>query len=167
MKEKEKSIAIVPGSFDPITNGHIDILRRASEEYDKVYLAVMINSNKNYMFNISQRTNIAKAAVADIPNVEVICSEGMLWELARDLSAVAIVKGYRNDIDLEYERSMAEYNSAHYPEAQTVLLQANERLTDVSSTAVRGKILNGEPLDGILPSGAINEINKIIAEQKL
>ena len=162
MDLKKKSIAIVPGSFDPITNGHIDIVKRAAAEYEKVYLAVMINSNKKYMFTIEQRTDIAKAAVADIENVEVICSEGMLWELARDLSAVAIVKGYRNNTDLEYEKSMADYNSAHYPAATTILLKADDKLTQVSSTVVREMISAGRSLENILPEGAICEINKIM-----
>ena len=88
-----KKIAIVPGSFDPITNGHVDIVKRAAEEYETVYLAVMINESKKYLFDIEQRTEIAKSAVCDIPNVRVISSEGMLWKLAQDLDADAIVKG--------------------------------------------------------------------------
>ena len=166
MKSKNKSIAIVPGSFDPITNGHIDIIKRASMEYDKVYLAVMINPSKSYMFTISQRTDIAKAAIEGIENVEVISSEGMLWELARDLSAVAIVKGYRNDKDLEYERNMAEFNSKHYPPAITVLLKADECLCEVSSTVVRDMIKKGADLDAVLPEGAIREIKKITNARK-
>ena len=161
METKNKSIAIVPGSFDPITNGHIDIVKRAAEKYDKVYLAVMINPSKSYMFTISQRTDIARAAVEDIENVEVISSDGMLWELAKKLSAVAIVKGYRNDKDLEYEKNMAEFNREHYPNARTELLKADKGLCDVSSTVVRHMIEKGECLDTVLPRGAIKEINKI------
>ena len=85
MNDKNLRIAIVPGSFDPITNGHIDILRRAAERYDKVYLAVMINSAKNYMFSLDERAEIAKLAIADIENAEVISSDGYLWQLAKSL----------------------------------------------------------------------------------
>ena len=102
MQNSNKRIAIVPGSFDPITYGHIDIVQRAAEEYDHVYLAVMINREKSYMFTIEQRKRIALAAVAKLPNVEVISSEGMLWELAKELQACTIVKGYRNEVDLNY-----------------------------------------------------------------
>ncbi len=159
---KKVNIAIVPGSFDPITYGHIDIVKRAAKQYDVVYLAVMINTQKEYMFSISERKQIAMAALADIENVEVISSEGMLWELAKELSASAIVKGYRNDKDLEYEINMAEYNKQHYPNAETILLKSNPCLINVSSTAVREKIQKSEPLTGFLPEAAIAEINKIL-----
>ena len=157
-----KRIAIVPGSFDPITVGHLDILRRASQEYDVVYLAVMINAQKSYMFTMEQRKQIAKAAIAGLDNVTVIASEGMLWQLAKDLGACAIVKGYRNETDLAYEESMAAFNAEHYPQAKTVLLKADPMLIDVSSTAVRSKILAGEDLQGILPQEGIDEIYKIL-----
>lgn len=162
---KNQTIAIVPGSFDPITVGHINIVKRAAELYDKVYLAVMINPEKEYMFTLSQREAIAKAALSDIGSVEVISSEGMTWELAKKLGARAIVKGYRNETDLAYEKKMAEFNSDHYPDAQTLLLMADESLSDISSTIVREMIQKKEPLDGILPQNAISEINKIINEQ--
>ena len=160
--KKNTGIAIVPGSFDPITNGHVDIIKRAAETYDSVVVAVMINSNKSYMFSIEERTQIASAAVSDIEGVRVISSKGMLWELAKELGAIAIVKGVRNKKDLEYEREMAEYNSARYPKAETLLLQADNTLTDLSSTLVREMIEKGQPLCGIVPEKAIEEINKII-----
>ena len=167
MKEYKKDVAIVPGSFDPITNGHVNIVKRAADMYGKVYLAVMINPSKQYMFTIEERKSIAEAAVIDIPNVEVITSEGMLWELTRDLGANAIVKGYRNETDLEYEKKMAEFNSAHYPDAPTVLLKADAELIDLSSTAVRELINRGDALNHFLPDKAIEEINKISAKRKL
>ena len=160
-----KTIARVPGSFDPITYGHIDIAKRAAELYDTVYFAVMINSQKKYMFTIEERKEIARAALSDIDNVSVISSEGMLWELARDLCADAIVKGYRNDIDLEYERQMAQFNTEHYPLAKTLLLEADHELGTISSTVVRDKIINKESLDRYLPIGAVQTINKIICQR--
>ena len=162
---KNKNIAIVPGSFDPITVGHINIVKRAMELYDKVYLAVMINPEKEYMFTISQREAIAKAALSDIEGVEVISSDGMLWELAKKLGARAIVKGYRNETDLAYEKKMADFNSDHYPDAQTLLLMADDSLSDISSTIVREMITNNEPLDKLIPKSAILEINKIMSKQ--
>ena len=166
MNSDKKGIAIVPGSFDPITYGHIDIVKRAASEYEKVYLAVMINIEKKYTFSLEERTRIARSAVSKFKNVEVIFSDGMLWELARDLDANAIVKGYRNDTDLEYEKKMAEFNEAKYPRAKTVLLPSAPELTDVSSTVVRQKILNGDPIDSFLPEEAKIEINKILTERK-
>lgn len=165
MDDKKMRIAIVPGSFDPITNGHIDIVRRAADSYDKVYLAVMINDAKKYMFTLKERKEIAISAVKDIKNVEVISSEGYLWELARSLDAVAIVKGIRNAKDEVYELNMAKYNAEHYPEAETVLLQTREDLKYISSTVVREKIKNAESIEELLPSAAIKKINEILSSR--
>ena len=149
-----KRIAIVPGSFDPITNGHLDILRRAAAEYDVVYLAVMINASKQYLFSIEQRTEIAKAATSEIKNVKVISSEGMLWRLAKELDADAIVKGYRNPTDYAYELEMAKFNEEHYPLAKTVLLKADPKLEELSSTALREKLANNESIEELIPKAA-------------
>ena len=86
------TIAVVPGSFDPMTIGHINIIERASKLFDKVFVAVMINDTKQYMFTREQRTEIAKLSVAHLSNVEVIFDDGMLWELALRLDANVIVK---------------------------------------------------------------------------
>ena len=155
-----KRIAIVPGSFDPITNGHLDILRRAASEYDVVYLAVMINASKQYLFSIEQRTEIAKAATSDIKNVKVISSEGMLWRLAKELDADAIVKGYRNPTDYAYELEMAKFNEEHYPLAKTVLLKADPKLEELSSTALREKLARNESIEELIPKAAAELVYK-------
>ena len=156
----EKRIAIIPGSFDPITNGHIDIVKRAAAEYDTVYLAVMINADKQYLFNIEQRTEIARAAMSELENVKVISSEGMLWKLAQRLDADAIVKGYRNQKDFDYEMEMAKFNEEHYPKAKTVLLKADPSLEDLSSTAVREKLSKNESIDAYMPKPAAELVRK-------
>ena len=155
-----KRIAIVPGSFDPITNGHLDILRRAASEYEVVYLAVMINASKQYLFSIEQRTEIAKAATSDIKNVKVISSEGMLWRLAKELDADAIVKGYRNPTDYAYELEMAKFNEEHYPLAKTVLLKADPKLEELSSTALREKLARNESIEELIPKAAAELVYK-------
>ena len=156
-----KRIAIVPGSFDPITNGHVNIIERASEMYDKVYVAVMINDQKQYMFSLEQRKQIVSACFKGRENIEVISSDGWLWMLAKELNACAIVKGYRNETDLAYEKNMAQFNEAHYPEGKTVLLKADEALCDLSSTSVRELIKQGNSLDEFLPQEAIKVICEI------
>ena len=165
MCEKKERVAIVPGSFDPITIGHVNIAKRAAELYDKVYLAVMINADKSYMFTLDERERIARAATRDIANLEVISSEGYLYKLAERLSAVALVKGVRNEADRAYELMMAEYNSAHYPAAKTVLLECEAGFSEISSTLVREKLQRGEDLSGYLPKAAIEEIKKITSEK--
>lgn len=161
----EKRIAIVPGSFDPITRGHIDIAERAAAEYDLVYLAVMINAEKEYMFTLQQRKSIAEAACRHIKNVRVISSEGYLYELASELSACAIVKGVRNEADREYEQRMAEFNLAHYPAAKTVLLEADSELCDVSSTEVRRMIeTDMKGIEKYISDAALTKIKELLSK---
>ena len=157
----KQRIAVVPGSFDPITNGHIDVIRRATELYDKVFVAVMINDQKKYRFTLEEREAIARAALEGLERVEVISSRGWLWELAKNLGACAIVKGYRNETDLEYEQKMAEFNKEHNPDAETVLLKASDGLETLSSTVVRERMLNDEQIDGLLPEKAIELIKEL------
>lgn len=154
-----KRIAVVPGSFDPITNGHISIIEKAALMYDEVYVAVMINENKKYMFTLEQREAIAKSCFEGRENIHVISSSGWLWQLADKLGACAIVKGYRNDIDLEYELRMANFNDAHCAQAKTVLIKADDAHTDLSSTVVRNRLISGQALDDYLPQAAIEKIN--------
>ena len=158
---KNQRIAIVPGSFDPITNGHISIIEEAARLYDKVFVAVMINADKQYMFSLEQRKFIAEACFEGRDNISVISSDGWLWQLANELGACAIVKGYRNDTDLEYEKSMAEFNDAHCPDAKTVLIKSKEDFINISSTLVRNYIQEGRSLEEFLPLAAIKTINSI------
>ena len=161
-EEKKYKVGIVPGSFDPITNGHINIIRRAARLCEKVYVAVMINDQKKYLFTLEERRKIAEAACSDIKNAEVISSGGMLWMLARDLDAQAIIKGVRNETDRAYELEMAKYNSEHYPKAETVLLDAAEELCDLSSTLVRDRIAHGASIGEQLPEKAVIILEEII-----
>ena len=151
-------IAVIPGSFDPMTTGHINIVERAAELFDKVYVAVMINDTKNYMFTREQRTTIAKLSVAHLSNVEVIFDDGMLWELALRLDACAIVKGIRDYKDYQYEFEMAQYNYKKNPNAQTVFLPCDEGAREISSTAVRERIARGEDISDIISKNAIEYI---------
>ncbi len=164
-KNKKYSVGIVPGSFDPITMGHVDIIRRAAELCEIIYVAVMINAKKKYMFSLEERREIAEAACEDFENVKVISSDGMLYALAESLSAEVIIKGVRNDTDREYELSMARFNEEKYPAAKTLLLDADDSLSSVSSTLVREKIAQKGSLDGYLPPRAIEKINKIIENE--
>ena len=160
MSNRER-IAIVPGSFDPITYGHIAIIKKAAQFYDKVYVAVMINDQKKYMFSLDERKTIAEKSLVDIENVFVISSDGWLWELAKKLGACAIVKGYRNQKDLEYEQEMALFNKERYPEAETVLIKSDPNMGSISSTVVRERIMKGASLENFIPQEAIIVINTL------
>lgn len=148
-------IAIVPGSFDPMTTGHINIIERASLLFDKVYVAVMMNDTKTYMFTNEQRTEIAKLSLMHLDNVEVIFDGGMLWELAARLGACAIVKGIRDDKDYHYEFEMSQYNYRRNPNAQTVFLPCDEGAREISSTAVREKLNKSEDISDVVSKNAI------------
>ncbi len=151
-------IAIVPGSFDPMTLGHVNIVERAAKLFDKVYVAVMINDSKSYMFSAEQRTTIARLSCGHIENAEIFFDDGMLASLAERLGACAIVKGIRDERDYLYEFEMAKYNSRHNPNAQTVFLPCEEGAREISSTAVRLKLEKGEDISDIVSKKAIEYI---------
>ena len=162
----KKTVAIVPGSFDPITNGHIFVINEALKRYDRVFVAVMINSSKEYTFTLEERKSIANAALDGVERVEVVSSDGWLYELANELCADAIVKGYRNDADLEYEKKMAEFNQRYAPNSETVLIKSDGEISSISSTLVREMLKNEESINKLLPPGAIDKINEILVNKK-
>ena len=158
---KKYATGVVPGSFDPITNGHLDVIKRAAELCETVFVAVMINEQKEYMFTLPERKAIAEAACEGISGVRVISSSGMLFELCRELSCEVIIKGVRNDTDREYELKMAQYNSEHNPATITLLLDSKEELRDISSTEVRKILSEDGDLSAYLPERAMSKIKEI------
>ena len=164
-------IALIPGSFDPITMGHIDIIERAAARFDKVFVAVMNNdsakhdstlSSKNYTFEMEERLYFVRVSLAHIENVDVLSSSGMLIDLFDEVGADVIVKGVRNGEDLEYEMKHAKWNKAHNPRVETLFLPAEERFSTVSSTMVRTLMAEGKykELEGVI-SPAVIEIIKV------
>ena len=152
------SIAVIPGSFDPMTVGHVNVIERAATMFDEVVVAVMINPNKAYRFSVTEKTELAVLSCAHIPNVRVIADEGMLVDLVERLGACAIVKGIRTIKDFRYEQTMAYWNRAHNPHAETLYLPCDKRFSRVSSTLVRQRIEQGKSLDGLMMPKAIEKI---------
>ncbi len=138
------SLAIVPGSFDPMTLGHLDIVQTVAARYDEVVVAVMINRAKRYYFDMETRLEIAKRTVAELPNVRVIADTGLLIDLYDRLGADAVCKGWRNQKDYDYELHMADWNQAHNPRFKTEMIRAKNAHADLSSTLVRQKLECGE-----------------------
>ena len=97
------SIAVYPGSFDPITNGHVDIIRRGAKVFDKVIIGVLVNVDKKHLFEIDERVKLIKKVTNDIENVEVVSFNGLLVDLLKEYNANVVLKGLRNSIDFEYE----------------------------------------------------------------
>ncbi len=150
------SHALIPGSFDPMTLGHLDIVTRACAQYDQVTVAVMINESKTYAHTIEERAEMARLTVAHLPQVQVVTDRGMLVDLFDRIGADVIVKGVRNEKDRAYEEEMAAYNLAKNPRAKTVLLGADPALDALSSTAVREMLAKGERPEGLLAPAVLD-----------
>lgn len=149
------SLAIVPGSFDPMTLGHLDVVRAAAARYDEVVVAVMVNREKQYLFSMEERVRIAELTVAALPSVRVIADGGMLIDLFDRLGADAVCKGWRNEADLAYEQKMAEWNAAHNPRFRTELIRAEQTHAELSSTQVRGRMERGEDISALVHPDAL------------
>mgnify|MGYP001103230268 CR=1 FL=1 len=135
--ERQQRIAVVPGSFDPITKGHMDIIRRAKPLFDKVIVLVVINAVKNPCFSLQERVELIRASVADIPGVEVDCYKGLLVDYVKQVGACAIVKGLRAVSDFEKECQMALINRKLNPNLDTMFLPARQNFTYLSSSVVK------------------------------
>lgn len=153
--------AIIPGSFDPMTLGHKDVVRRALTLFDRVIVAIMINPDKKGVFSFAERKRIAQLTLSDVPGATVITADGYLADLAAALKACAIVKGVRNTEDFDYEQNMAAFNHERNPMCETVYLPAYGDAADISSTLARELIAVGEPLDGILAPEAAEYIESL------
>lgn len=153
--------AICPGSFDPITLGHLDVVRRAAKLFDRVIVLVLSNGEKDRgMFAPRRRLELAKLAVEDLPNVEADLWTGLLADYARQKGACALVKGVRNGTDFDWENQMAWINQSLVEELETVLLPASPEYSWFSSTMAREMIRYGQDLTKYLPSGVAEEIRK-------
>ena len=144
------SIAIVPGSFDPMTVGHLDIVKRTLSLYDEVVVAVLMNSEKTYDHTLAERTEIAELTVKGLDRVRVVSSEGLLVDLFDELKADVIVKGIRNERDRAYEEKMAAWNLEHNPRAVTIFLQAADDYEQINSTHVRQLVREGKSPDQLV-----------------
>ena len=132
--------ALFPGSFDPFTSGHEAIARRVAPLFDRLVVAVGINSEKQYMFSVEQRVERIKTLLADLPNVEVTSYDGMTVDLCHRLGAQCIVRGIRTAADFEYEQLVASVNRAQDPSIETLLVMADADHINISSTLERERL---------------------------
>ena len=145
---------ILPGSYDPVTLGHLDIIKRAVEKYGEAYAVIFVNPDKKYTFSLDDRVRMLMLATDELDGVLVSYSNGRVVDYMREHDIDKIVKGYRNDKDLEYERIQAEYNKRHGG-YDTELLLCREGLELISSTEARRRIESGEDLSDVLPESVI------------
>lgn len=159
-------IAICPGSFDPVTVGHIDVISRAAQMFSKVVVVVMRNRDKPPCFSAEERVEMLRQATADIPNVRVDCYDGLLAQYAESIGARAIVKGLRAMSDFEYEFQMALTNKKLYPSAETVFLTTKAENMYLSSSMVKQIGSMGGDISDFVPKMIHQKIAERLKERK-
>ena len=160
-------IAIYPGSFDPVTNGHLNIIRRASKIFDRLSVCVMVNPAKHPMFTSNERVTMIRNIVQDLPNVEVDASEELLAEYARRKGGCVIVKGLRASSDFENEFQLALINHKINPGLDTMFLTAEHQYTYLSSSTVKELACYDVELSDFLPEQIIPVFKQRVADIRL
>jgi pantetheine-phosphate adenylyltransferase len=145
-------LALYPGSFDPLTNGHVDIIERGARLFDRVVVAILLNSGKQPLFSVDERVAIAREVFAGHPNVEIDTFEGLLVDYARERRATVIVRGLRAVADFEFELQMALMNRHLSADVETIFMMPAEQYTYVSSRLIKEIAALGGSLRGLVPA---------------
>ena len=144
--------AIFPGSFDPLTNGHLETIQTAAKMFDKLYVVIMTNTQKKYLFNEQERVELARTIFESDEKIEVIGRPLELTiEVARELGALTIVRGLRNDADFNYEREIAQINKTLAPELDTIFLLTGPENSFISSSMIKETALFGGDVSKLVP----------------
>lgn len=155
-------IAVVPGSFDPVTNGHLDIIKRTSALFDVVYVSILSNGAKNPLFSVEERVDLIKRVTKDLPNVKVEAFTGLLVNYAREKNAKFIVKGLRAVSDFEYEFQMSLTNKQLAPDIETFFITTNTKYSYLSSSIVKEVAKFDGDLSEMLPKEIIIDVQRKI-----
>lgn len=162
-----KGTAIYPGSFDPPTNGHLDLIQRGAKIFEELVVAILRNSEKSPMFSVSERADMLRELVADLPNVRIDTFDGLMVEYAKSLEATCVLRGIRAISDYEYELQMALMNRKLEPTLETVFLMPAESYTYVSSRLVKEILQHGGSVKNLVPAIVERKLReKIDAIQK-
>ncbi len=154
------NIAIYPGSFDPVTNGHLDIIERTAKIFDKVIVAILVNSNKKPTFTIEERIDMLKKATSHIPNAQIEYFDGLLVDFVKQKGSHVIVKGLRAISDFEYEFQMAMLNKSVEPDIETLFMMTNNKYSYLSSSIVKELGRLGASLDELVPEAIMDNVIK-------
>ena len=151
---------LFPGSFDPFTRGHRDIARRAAKICDKLYVVVMNNSKKDYLFSLDERVDMAKKVLAEYGNIEVLGSDGLLVDIFKDLGCNAVVRGIRSESDFRFEAEMALANRMLYSDYDVTLLPCRDDLSLISSSIVKEVGSYGGDISQMIPAQIVDTVNE-------
>jgi pantetheine-phosphate adenylyltransferase len=155
------TVAICPGTFDPITNGHMDVITRAYKYFERFIVAIAVNPIKQPLFTVEERVHMLEKAIKGMEGVEVSSFNTLLVDFARKIGAKAIVKGLRAISDFEYEFQMSQINQAMGEEIETFFVMANPEYTFISSSAVREVASYGGSISGLVPESVEAELNEM------
>ena len=155
-----KRTAVYPGTFDPVTNGHLDLVERASRQFDRLIIAILRHDEKSPVFSLEERMDLLREAAAPFPNVEVDAFHGLLVDYAQKVGAGTIVRGLRALSDFEYELQMAMMNRRLAPDVETVFLMPSEAYAYLSSRLVREVARLGGDLTGLVPAEVVAALQR-------
>ncbi|MBF0405749.1 MAG: pantetheine-phosphate adenylyltransferase [Candidatus Riflebacteria bacterium] len=154
-------IAVYPGSFDPFTNGHLDILERSLKMFDKLIVAVLINPNKNSLFASSKRIEMIEKVSAKMENVEVSQFDGLLVDFCKKVGACSVIRGLRAVSDYEYELQLATINKQLAPDLETIFLMSSAHCSFLSSSIVKEIARYGGNIEPLVPANVGEELKKV------
>ena len=150
--------AIYPGSFDPVTNGHLDVIRRSSKMVDELIVGVLNNNAKMPLFSVEERVRMLEEVTGDLPNVKIIPFDGLLVDFVRDMDASVVIRGLRAITDFEYELQMAQTNYKLAPDVEYIFLPTNLQYSYLSSSMVKEVAAFGGDISNFVPDMLIDEI---------
>ena len=162
----KRKIAIVPGSFDPITYGHIDIIKRSAQLFDEVIVAILVNPDKKYLFTLEEREEMINESIKDFNNVKVDSFSGLLVNYAKKVNSTVIVRGLRAVSDFEYEMQLTFMNKALDNNIETFYMMANKQYSFISSSIVKGVSGFGADLSKFVPKHVEEKLEKKVKERE-
>ncbi|WP_158826703.1 pantetheine-phosphate adenylyltransferase [Mucilaginibacter lacusdianchii] len=148
-------VALFPGSFDPVTKAHVDIVKRSVSLFDKFYIGIGVNSSKQGLLTVGQREQMLRAVFADEPKIHIIAYEGLTVEFCRSINAMYMIRGIRTVSDFEYEKAIAQMNHALAPDIESIFIVSKPGYSSISSTIVRDIIRHHGDVSQFMPREAL------------